>query len=66
MKGVFALSLLVIAARSFLSPWLVMLLVGVLHSMHPQVPALGFWTCFIGTLIISIASYQVSTSSKGD
>lgn len=65
MKALFWLTVALIAARLFLSPWIIMLLVGVLHSMHPQVPALGFWTCFIGTMIISIATYQAS-SSKGD
>lgn len=65
MKALFWLTVALIAARLFLSPWIIMLLVGVLHSMHPQVPALGFWTCFIGTMIISIATYRAS-SSKGD
>lgn len=66
MKALVWLSLVVVSGRLFLTPWVVMLLVGVLHSMHPQVPALGYWTCFIATLIISIATYQVGTSSKGD
>lgn len=65
MKALFWLTVALIAARLFLSPWIIMLLVGVLHSMHPQVPALGFWTCFISTMIISIATYRAS-SSKGD
>lgn len=37
-----------------LGPWVLMLLVGGLHSFVPEVPALGFWPCLIISVICSI------------
>lgn len=34
--------------------WLLMLLVGAVHSQVPEVPAFGFWPCFLVIFIINL------------
>lgn len=65
MPVLILLALGLVFFRLFLSAWFVMILVGMLHSMHPQVPALGFTTCLLLTTIVMTMTYQVSSSGKG-
>lgn len=47
------------------SSWVIMLLLGVIHSGLPAVPALGYWVTFAVVGVISIlASFFKSASSK--
>lgn len=67
MIAVVALALAWIAARVAVTSWMVMLIVGALHAIHPQVPALGYVTCVLGTMIVTLLLYSGPTSSiKGD
>ena len=53
--GVFILFLLLVAPAFFLaSVWIFMILIGVLHSVVPQVPAFGFWKSGIIYIVLSI------------
>lgn len=46
----------VVLALVFAVPgaWILMLLVGALHSLVPSVPALGFWVCYLIFFIVRL------------
>ena len=51
----FVIALFVISIFWF--GWLVMLLFGLLHSIWPAVPAIGYWTSvFLGFLVSAVTS----------
>lgn len=36
-------------------PFVIMLLIGVVHSQHPAIPAIGYGTAFVGYFILWVA-----------
>ena len=51
--GVVLLVLALAFASAALTGWLVMLLLGALHSVWHQVPALGFWISLLIGIVLS-------------
>lgn len=58
-----ALAVLVLIAAFLAKPWLVMLLIGALHSEVPQVPTVGFTAAWILVLIYEVLAARVEVSS---
>jgi hypothetical protein len=53
-----AVELVGVLVGFFLRSWLVMLLIGALHSEYAQVPAVGYGTTLLLVLIAGWATYQ--------
>jgi hypothetical protein len=62
--GTFLFIVAVIIGGGLAKIWAVMLLVGALHSVAHDVPALGFGPSALLTLVIAVAAWVPSRSSE--
>lgn len=53
--GIFVGAVIAVLILSLPTAWVVMLLLGVAHSLNPAVPALGFWLTWVLTLALRFA-----------
>lgn len=58
--GIIGIILLYLAII-FFEAWLLMLLLGALHSAAPAVPALGFWLCTMVVFVINVIFRPLSS-----
>lgn len=63
--GVVLFTALVYFSALFFSSWLLMLVIGALHSYFPKVPALGYWPVFFITWFLFLIA-GIFRSSKSD
>lgn len=49
----------------FLSAWLLMLIIGALHSYFPSIPAVGFWPMFFITWLLFLVAGIFKSSGSG-
>lgn len=63
--GLSIATLVIVAFIVMITTFPVMLVIGMLHDYHPQVPAIGFWNTWAWLFIVSVVGDRFKTTVNG-